>query len=89
MTTAMVIDLTRDTVLTTFWLSLPLLAVGFLVGIAISFVQIVTSIQDMTFATVPKLIALSAALVVALPWMCGRLVHYTAALWGDFARYAH
>ena len=39
--------------MTTFWLSLPMLAVGFVVGIVMSLMQILTSIQDSSFSTVP------------------------------------
>ena len=57
MTTAAVVDLMRNVMMTTFWLSLPLLAIGFVVGIVISLVQILTSIQDTSFSAVPRLAA--------------------------------
>ena len=83
-----VVDLIRQAFWTTFWLSLPLLVVGFVAGIVISLVQIVTSIQDSSFGAVPRLVAFLAALVLFLPWMLARLVSYTVALLGDFSRYA-
>jgi flagellar biosynthesis protein FliQ len=70
-----------------FWMSLPLLAAGFVAGILISLVQIVTSMQDSAFATVPRLAAFLVALMIFLPWMLMRLVAYTALIWGDFGRY--
>jgi len=57
MTTPAVVDLMRTMMMTTFWLSLPLLAIGFVVGIVISLVQILTSIQDASFSAVPRLSA--------------------------------
>ena len=74
--------------MTTFWLSLPLLTIGFIAGIAISLVQIVTSIQDSSFSSVPRLMAFLAGLLLALPWMLIKLVSYTQGLFGDFSRYA-
>ena len=89
MTNAAVVDLMRGAFVTTFWLSLPILAVGFVVGIAMSLAQILTSIQDSSFATVPRLGAFLVALVVAMPWMLVRLISYTASLFGDLGRFAH
>lgn len=74
--------------MTTFWLSLPLLAIGFIAGIVISFVQIVTSIQDAAFSTVPRLAAFLVGLLVFLPWMLMKLIAYTTMTLGDFSRYA-
>ncbi|MDX2179286.1 MAG: flagellar biosynthetic protein FliQ [Bryobacteraceae bacterium] len=84
----MVTEIVRGALMTTFWLSLPLLAVGFVVGIVISLVQILTSIQDPGFGTVPRLAAFLAAFLFFLPWILLKLVAYTTALFGDLARYA-
>ena len=69
MTTAAVVDLMRNVMMTTFWLSLPLLAVGFLAGVVISLIQILTSIQDASFSAVPRLAAFLGAVLLAMPWM--------------------
>jgi flagellar biosynthetic protein FliQ len=72
-----------------FWVSAPLLAVGFAAGVLISIVQIVTSIQDSAFATVPRLLAFLVALMLSLPWMLTRLLNYTSRLLSDFTPYVH
>ena len=74
--------------MTTFWLSLPLLAIGLIVGIVIGLLQIVTSLQDPTFSTVPRLAAFFVGLLLLLPWMTMKLISYTAMTFGDFSRYA-
>jgi flagellar biosynthetic protein FliQ len=89
MTTASVVDLMRTAFLATFWVSLPVLAVGFVVGILMSLAQIITSIQDSSFSTVPRLTAFLVALLLAMPWMLARLMTYTIALFGDLGRFAH
>lgn len=89
MTAAMVVEITRQALMTTFWLSLPLLAVGFVAGIVISLLQILTSIQDPGFGTVPRLAAFLGAMLIFLPWILLKLIAYTTALFGDFTRYAH
>jgi flagellar biosynthetic protein FliQ len=70
------------------WLALPLLAVGFVVGILMSLIQIITSIQDTAFSTVPRLLAFLGGLLLLLPWMVNRSVTYTSLLFSDLGRYA-
>jgi flagellar biosynthetic protein FliQ len=89
MTSSAVVDLMRHVFLTTFWLSAPVLAAGFVIGILVSLAQILTSIQDSSFSTVPRLTAFLVTLLVAMPWMFGRLTEYTTSLFGNFSRFAH
>ena len=89
MSTAAVVDLIRTLFITTFWLSLPVLAVGFVVGIVMSLVQILTAIQDSSFSSVPRLTAFLGAMLLAMPWMLAKLMAYTIALFGNFGRFAH
>ncbi len=89
MTAASVVDLMHSAFVTTFWLSLPVLAVGFVVGIVISLAQVLTSIQDSSFSTVPRLSAFLVAMLLAMPWMLSKIMTYTTALFSNFARFAH
>ena len=89
MTTAAVVDLIRSAFITTFWLALPVLAVGFVIGIVMSLAQILTSIQDSSFASVPRLLAFLVALLVAMPWMLTKLMTYTTTLYGDLGKFTH
>jgi flagellar biosynthetic protein FliQ len=75
--------------LQTFWLSLPILAIGLIVGVAVSVLQVLTSIQDTSFGAAPKLAAFLFGLLLLLPWMTAKIVSYTTTLFGDFGRYAH
>jgi flagellar biosynthetic protein FliQ len=89
MTSQAAIDIFRQALMTTFWLSMPLLAIGLTAGVIVSLVQIVTSIQDNSFASVPRLAAFFFGLLILLPWMTTKLITYTTALLSDFGRYAH
>lgn len=89
MNTSQAVELMRNVFLTAFGLSLPLLAVGFVVGIVMSLAQIVTSIQDSSFSTVPRLVAFLAALLLAMPWMLSKILAYTVALFGNLSQFAH
>ncbi len=89
MTSALAVEIFRHALLETFWLGLPILTIGFVIGIAVSLIQVLTSIQDTSFGAVPRLIAFLFGLLLLLPWMTAKLVSYTTVLLGDFSRYAH
>ena len=89
MTPATVTDLLRNLFMTTFWIGLPVLAAGFIIGILVSLAQILTSIQDSSFSTVPRLSVFLGVLLFTMPWMLARLIAYTGGLFGDLGRYAH
>jgi len=84
----MVVEILRQMLITVFWLSLPLLAVGFIAGIVVSLLQIVTSMQDPAFGTVPRLGAFLAATLLFLPWLLSKMMAYTTSILGDLGRYA-
>ncbi|HVS67351.1 MAG TPA: flagellar biosynthetic protein FliQ [Mycobacteriales bacterium] len=59
----------------------PLLVAALLVGIVVSLVQSVFSIQDQTLATVPKLLVGALVLTIGGSWMLHTLVAYTTQLY--------
>jgi flagellar biosynthetic protein FliQ len=87
MTPEFAIQIVRQALMTAFLLAAPLLAVGFVVGILISLVQILTSIQDTAFNAIPRLVAFLGAFSLALPWMLQKMTVYTVGLFGDLGRY--
>ena len=88
MTPESVVEIMRQALMTTFWLAAPLLAIGFIAGIAISIVQIATSIQDNAVSSIPRLTAFLAAILLLLPWMLQKMMAYAAAILGNLGRYA-
>jgi flagellar biosynthetic protein FliQ len=66
---AEVLDIARDAILTLVIVASPLMLVGLAVGVAISLVQALTQIQEMTLAFVPKILAIFIAMLLALPFM--------------------
>ena len=73
MTGPEVLDVARDAIYTLIIVSSPALLVGLAVGVAISLLQAVTQIQEMTLAFVPKILAIFISLLIALPFMADRL----------------
>jgi flagellar biosynthetic protein FliQ len=88
MTTDTVVEILRHALLAAFWIAAPLMAIAFAAGVAISLAQIVTSIQDTAFSTIPRLIVFVLAILMLMPWMIQRMTVYTTALLGDLGRYA-
>ena len=68
-----VLDIARDAILTLVLVAAPLMLVGLAVGVIISLFQALTQIQEMTLVFVPKILAMFAALLVALPFMADAL----------------
>ncbi|HEX3681816.1 MAG TPA: flagellar biosynthetic protein FliQ [Bryobacteraceae bacterium] len=89
MSQQLAVEIIRQALITTLWVSLPLLAVMFVVGILVSLIQILTSIQDPTFSAIPRLAAFFFTLLFVLPWILMRMVTYCAQLFGNLAKYAH
>jgi flagellar biosynthetic protein FliQ len=83
-----VAEIIRHTLMTAFWISLPLLLVGFLIGIATSLVQILTSMQDPGLATIPRLAAFLVGFLFFMPWMMAKSMSYTSAILSNLAHYA-
>lgn len=83
------VDIARQALMTTFLVSAPILVLGFVAGVIVSIVQILTSMQDPAFNTIPRLAAFLAGILLLLPWMTERLVAYTIALYSNLGRYAH
>ena len=73
---AEVLDVARDGIWTLLWVAGPLMVVALVVGVAISLIQALTQIKEMTKAFVPKIVAIFVALIVALPFMGDLLQGY-------------
>lgn len=67
------LDVARDAITTLIIVSAPVMLVGLVVGLAISLVQALTQIQEMTISFVPKILAIFVSLLVALPFMAEKL----------------
>jgi len=77
---AMVLDLARNAVTLGLVLAAPLLAVALVVGLLVSVVQAVTSIQEQTLSFVPKLFAMALVFMLSLSWMLQSLMRYATEL---------
>jgi len=65
-------------------LTAPILLTAILVSLIVNIVQVLTSLQDQTLSTVPRLLATGAALFFLMPWMWRQLSTYTIQIFSDF-----
>ncbi|RAI43282.1 flagellar biosynthesis protein FliQ [Rhodoplanes roseus] len=73
MTGPEVVDIARDSIMTLVLVSSPLMLVGLVVGVVVSLFQALTQIQESTLVFVPKILAIFAAMILALPFMADQL----------------
>jgi flagellar biosynthetic protein FliQ len=78
-----IVALLRHTIETALWMGAPLLAAAVAVGLLINVVQVLTSLQDPTVSTVPRLAAVAAAILLLMPWMVRRIAMFTVQLFSD------
>ncbi|HYE38927.1 MAG TPA: flagellar biosynthetic protein FliQ [Ramlibacter sp.] len=73
--------LTADLFWTGLLVCLPVLGLTMLVGLAISILQVVTQVQEMSLSFVPKLLAAGIAIIAFGPWMLGTVCRFAVGLW--------
>jgi len=83
------LDLTRHAILVALELALPILLVSLIVGVVVSLFQAVTQIQEMTLTFVPKVLAITAAVVILGPWMLSVIVNFTSGLFVGAPGFLH
>ena len=80
MTPDMVAELLRQLMKEAIILSAPLLIAAVLLSFVLSLVQTLTSLQEQSLTSVPRLAAIALILLVAMPWFLERLATYTRLL---------
>lgn len=75
------IGIAQNTVKTILFLGLPSLLVSMIIGLMISIFQAVTQVSDMALTFVPKLVFVSAFILLSLPWIGDIIENYTIELW--------
>ncbi len=83
MTPEAVLDIGTQGLLIAAKLAAPLLITALVVGFAISLLQSITQVQEVTLSFVPKIVAVALALLIAGNWMISEIVQFTEMM---FAR---
>ena len=87
MTSEQIVELAKQALGIALTLGAPLLVIATLVSLLINIGQVLTSLQETTIATVPKLAAVAVSALLLMPWMVKHLAFYTVQLFSDFNRF--
>jgi flagellar biosynthetic protein FliQ len=87
MSAQMAVELARKTLETAFLLSAPILLVATIMGLLVSVLQVMTSVQDMTLSIVPRLVAVALTAFLLLPWSLREIMSFTLDILSDLHRY--
>jgi flagellar biosynthesis protein FliQ len=80
-----VLDVAREAIFVLIKLGAPVMLVALLVGLAISLLQALTQMQEMTLSFVPKILAIFLTTVLVLPFMIATLVGFGEELFQRIA----
>jgi flagellar biosynthesis protein FliQ len=82
MDTSAVLAVGLDAMVVAAKLSAPILITALVVGFAVSLLQSITQVQEVTLSFVPKAIAVGIALLVSGHWMIAEMVAFTTEVFG-------
>lgn len=85
MSQADILDIAREALLVTLKLGAPVLLLALIAGLAISLLQALTQMQEMTLSFVPKIITILLSLFLFLPFMLSTLSDFTRELMARIA----
>jgi flagellar biosynthetic protein FliQ len=71
------IEMLRSLITVSLTVMTPVIVAALVVGVAVSLLQAITSIQEPTLSFAPKLIAIGAVIIIAAPWMIRQLMQFT------------
>lgn len=74
------LDIMQESFKVGLMLSLPIMLSALTVGVAISVLQAVTSVQEQTMVFVPKIISVVVASIVFFSWMMEKIMRFTITL---------
>lgn len=77
---ASTIEMVQQALIIALKVTAPILAAGVLVGLIVSILQAVTSIQDQTVAIVPKIVVMVVVAILLAGWIMIRVSEYAAEL---------
>jgi flagellar biosynthetic protein FliQ len=75
-----VLDIAMQGLMVTAKLAAPIVITALVVGFAISLVQSITQIQEVTLSFVPKAAAVGLALLICGHWMISEMIGFTHVL---------
>ncbi len=82
-----IVTIMRETVYLILKVSAPMLLVSLVIGLIVSILQTVTSIQEQTLTFVPKLLGIFLIIMLFGNWIISSIVEYAEYLFSNFSLY--
>ena len=79
-----IVQLGRNTLMAAFVIGAPILLVATVVSAFVNIGQVLTSVQEPTISTVPRLLATGGITIFLLPWILRHLAAFTFSVFSDF-----
>ncbi len=76
MTVEFAVELYREMLRTAALISAPILGIALVVGLIVSVIQTLTSVQEQTLTFVPKIIAIAVVVGFGMPWFLEQLMTF-------------
>lgn len=83
MTEEMVVELIRRAVGAVLLAASPMMIAGLVIGLVVSIFQAATQINEQTMTFAPKIVAVLAALVIAVPWILNIVLGLAHEIFGN------
>jgi flagellar biosynthetic protein FliQ len=89
MTDQTVIDLGSQAIMVTMQVAAPVLVTTMVIGVIISIFQAATQINEQTLTFIPKIIAVTAAMIVCGPWILQVMLGFTKEIFNGIPGITH
>jgi flagellar biosynthetic protein FliQ len=80
MDTQWVLDWSQEAIRMAIVISLPVLATALVASIVMGLLQTIIQLNEATFAQIPRMIVVSLAVMLLLPWIVSQWVGFTTSL---------
>ncbi|MFP4592724.1 flagellar biosynthesis protein FliQ [uncultured Ralstonia sp.] len=89
MTPEYVLNMARQAMQVAMMVGAPMLLVSLVVGLLVAIFQAATQLNEQTLSFIPKLLAVSATMVLAGPWLLSVIVDYTRDVLTNIPNYVN
>ena len=87
MTIEFAVQIIRQALITVLTAAAPALIAGLVVGLAVSILQAVSQVHEITLTFIPKIVAIFAALIIFGPWFLRVILNFTMSILTNLSTY--
>ena len=80
MTLELAVDLLANLLQTALMLAVPILGTALVIGVVVSLVQSITSLQEQTLTFVPKLVCVSLAIIISASYILRTMTEFCISM---------